>query len=74
MSDKPRTYSDSAVTLIIRGDNWPSVRGQIDDMNSLADELRKALEMADKLTQSCERKDVEIARLKADLADEVGRP
>lgn len=49
MSDKPRTYSDSAVTLIIKGDNWPSVRGQIDDMNSLADELRAAHEKIAKL-------------------------
>lgn len=49
MSDKSRAYSDSAITLIIKGDNWAGVRGQVDDMNSLADDLRKANEKIAKL-------------------------
>jgi len=59
MTDKSRAYSDSAVTIIIKGDGWADAKRHIDDANSLAGELRRATEQIAKLeaelTQASEK-------------------
>lgn len=49
MSDKTRAYSDSAVTIIFKGSSMAEVQGHIDDANSLAGELQRAIEQIAKL-------------------------
>lgn len=72
MSDKSRAYSDSAVTVIVKGNNWAEVKGQIDDMNSLAEELREVTNDCANAIAALDKREAEIAHLK-NVVDDLKR-
>lgn len=51
MSDKPRAYSDSAGTLIIKGSSMAVIQAFMQEACGMAEELRKAHEEIAKLKE-----------------------